>query len=90
MRRSHRAEKVTTLVTKVCFGELTGQPVKCLSDRTICRLLEELQPDLEIPPQGEKERELMKALKAELLRRTFLVIEQEKLENQHYKLAIAG
>ncbi|MES2463413.1 MAG: hypothetical protein V4671_22800 [Armatimonadota bacterium] len=73
-----------------CFRELTDWPVKSLSDRTICRLLEKLQPDSDIAPSGEKQIALVKALKAELMRRIFLAVEQQKREYQDYKMAIAG
>ncbi len=89
-RRGYRTEEVTTLMTDVCFGDLPGQSAKCLSDRRICQLLEELQPDPNLPPEGEKEKKLLKLLKAELMRRVFLVVEQQKLESQNYQMAIAG
>jgi hypothetical protein len=79
-----------TLVNDVGFRELTGQSVHGLSDRVICHLLEELQPDPKQPPQGERDKALLKALKAELLRRTYRVVEQQKREEMEYKVAIAG
>ncbi len=79
-----------TLINDVCFRELTGQSVHGLSDRMICHLLEELQPDPKQPPQEERDKALFKALKAELLRRTYRVVEKQKQEDQEYRMAIAG
>jgi hypothetical protein len=56
----------------------------------ICTLLEQLQPDLNTPPRGEIEIALLKTLRAELLRRTFRAVEQQKQECQEFKAAIAG
>ncbi len=81
---------MTTLINDVSFRELTGQSVHGLSDRMICHLLEKLQPDTNHPPLDERDKALFKALKAELLRRTYLAVEEQRRDEMEYRVAIAG
>lgn len=68
----------------------SGLNLQSLTDRSICRLLDKLQPDADIPPAGEKGRALLKVLKAELLRRIYLQVEQQKQDYPEHKPTIAG
>jgi hypothetical protein len=78
------------LVKKHAWSDLDRQSVKRLSDREICERLEALQPNPEMPLQSPQDTTQLKTLRAELLRRTYLLIEQQKREYQEYKMTLAA